>query len=155
MWKNPIRIDAMRESVNRSQIDIKRKICDTETWKKTFISRHILHQHWYTCPIALPVRRNPQRRSLLTVATSAPRIHHLRLSNVLQRISLPVVNRFTRQTLPTANRKHFFINIIGIESYADEKRTGERYSSVGHTSSMIAILTSETSLWTCACASPS
>jgi hypothetical protein len=34
--------------------------------EKTFISRHILHQHWYTCPIALPVRRNPQHRSLLT-----------------------------------------------------------------------------------------
>jgi hypothetical protein len=42
--------------------------------EKTFISRYILQQHWYTCPIALPVRRNPQRRSLLTAvsATSAP-----------------------------------------------------------------------------------
>jgi hypothetical protein len=41
---------------------------------KTFISRHIPPQHWHTCPIALPVRRNPQHRSLLTVvsATSAP-----------------------------------------------------------------------------------
>jgi hypothetical protein len=33
---------------------------------KTFISGHILHQHWFTCPIALPVRRNPQHKSLLT-----------------------------------------------------------------------------------------
>jgi hypothetical protein len=41
--------------------------------KKTFISRHILRQHWYTCPIALSVRQNPQIRNLLTVvsATSA------------------------------------------------------------------------------------
>jgi hypothetical protein len=29
---------------------------------KTFISRNILHQYWYTCPIALPVRRNTQDR---------------------------------------------------------------------------------------------
>jgi hypothetical protein len=46
------------ESVNRSQMDIKRK-----TWYSNverFISRHIIHQHRYTCPIALPVRQNPQ-----------------------------------------------------------------------------------------------
>jgi hypothetical protein len=33
------------ESVNRSQMDTKRKTCDIRTWKKTFISRHIVHQH--------------------------------------------------------------------------------------------------------------
>jgi hypothetical protein len=37
--------------------------------EKTFISRYILHQHWYTCPIALPVRRNPQHRNLLTAVS--------------------------------------------------------------------------------------
>jgi hypothetical protein len=56
-------------------MDTKRKICDIRSWRK-LISRHILHQHWYTCPIALPVRRNPQYsyRSLLITdsATSAP-----------------------------------------------------------------------------------
>jgi hypothetical protein len=31
--------------VNRSQIDIKRKACDIQSWKKTFISGHILHHH--------------------------------------------------------------------------------------------------------------
>jgi hypothetical protein len=41
---------------------------------KTFISRHILHQHWYTCSIILTVRQNPQQRSPMTVvsATSTP-----------------------------------------------------------------------------------
>jgi hypothetical protein len=41
---------------------------------KTFISRHILHQHWYTCPIASPWHRNPQNRSPLTFVsvTSTP-----------------------------------------------------------------------------------
>jgi hypothetical protein len=54
------------ESVNKSQMVIKSKsvIFNLE---ETFISRHIFHQHWYTCPVAFPVRRNPQHRSLLTV----------------------------------------------------------------------------------------
>jgi hypothetical protein len=30
----------IRESVNRSQMDIKRKTCDIQTWKKAFISQH-------------------------------------------------------------------------------------------------------------------
>jgi hypothetical protein len=34
-----------------------------------------------------------------------------------------------------------------------KKRTTERCSSVAHSSSAITILTTETSLWTCACAS--
>jgi hypothetical protein len=85
--------------------------------KKTFISRHILHQHWYTCPIALPVRRNPQHRSLLTVvsATSAS------TSSSSGNICHPAVNRFTRQTLPTVNRKHFFMNSLWIESFCPQK----------------------------------
>jgi hypothetical protein len=65
---------------------IKRKTCNIRTWEK-LISWHILHQHWHTCPIALPVRRNLQRRSLLTFVftNSTP----LRLSNVLERMSWP------------------------------------------------------------------
>jgi hypothetical protein len=54
------------ESVNRSQMDIKRKTCDIQTWKKTFTSWHILQQCWYTCHITLPVHWNQQHRSLLT-----------------------------------------------------------------------------------------
>jgi hypothetical protein len=46
--------------------------------EKTFISRHILHQlHWYTCPMALPVRRNPQRRSFWLSSQPLP---HLRFN---------------------------------------------------------------------------
>jgi hypothetical protein len=33
------------ESVNGTQMDVKRKICDISTWKKRFISRRILQQH--------------------------------------------------------------------------------------------------------------
>jgi hypothetical protein len=40
--------------------------------------------------------------------------HHLRLSNVLERNSRS--SCFMRQTLPTINWKHFFINILCIEN---------------------------------------
>jgi hypothetical protein len=45
--------------------------------------------------------------------------HHLRLSNI--RESDPVVNFFTRQTLPTVNRKHFFMKILRVESSCPQK----------------------------------
>jgi hypothetical protein len=37
-----------------------------EPGKKKFIYRHILHQNWYTRPISLLTRRNPQHISPLT-----------------------------------------------------------------------------------------
>jgi hypothetical protein len=66
------------------------------------------------------VRRNAQHRSILTVvsATSAPpfqRPHHRR--NLFH----PAVNSFTRQTHPTVNRKHFFMNILSIEFSCPQK----------------------------------
>jgi hypothetical protein len=54
----------------------------------------------------------------------------------------PVINRFTWQTVPKINRKHLFMNIFCTESFAHKKRTTEHFSSV-------AILTTETSPWTC------
>jgi hypothetical protein len=59
-----------------------------------------------------------------------------------------VVNPFTRQTLLTVNRKHFFMNILCIESFCPQKHTTERYCSVVHSLSTVAVLTTETSLWT-------
>jgi hypothetical protein len=92
-------------------MDIRRVIFEPE--KKTFISRHILLQHWHTYPIALPVRRNPQHRSLLTVV-SANFAPGRGSSATFER---PWENRFTRQTflykyplhwvlLPTKKKKH-------------------------------------------------
>jgi hypothetical protein len=51
-------------------------------------------------------------------ATSAPPFQHLRHQRNVWR---PVVNRFTGQTLPTVNRKHFFMNIFCIESFRPQK----------------------------------
>jgi hypothetical protein len=124
-----------------------------ETGKeKTFISRHILHQHWYTCPIALPLRRNSQHRNLLTFvsATSAPPFQPLRHQ---QNVCHPVMNRFTRTTLPTVNRKHFFMYILCIESFCSERPHKQRWSSIVYSSSRVTTLTTKTSLWTWACES--
>jgi hypothetical protein len=36
------------------------------------------------------------------------------------------VNRFTRQTLPTVNMQHFFMNILCIESFCPQKNAQEK-----------------------------
>jgi hypothetical protein len=66
----------------------------------------------------------------------------------------PVVNRFTRWTFPTVNMKHFFMNILCIESFCPQKTQKQLCSSVGHSSSTVTILTTATSLRTmrmCVC----
>jgi hypothetical protein len=56
----------------------------------------------------------------------------------------PAVKRLTRQTLPTVNRKHFFMNVLCNESFCPPppqiKCNVERCSSVEHSSSTVAIL---------------
>jgi hypothetical protein len=64
----------------------------------------------------------------------------------------PVVNRFTRQTLPTLNRKHFCMNFVCIESLRPQK-THNRTLLVASTLKHRRHLTTKSSLWTCACAS--
>jgi hypothetical protein len=68
------------------------------------------------------VCRNPQHRGRLTVvsATSAPPFQPLCHQ---WNFSHPEMKGFTWQTLPTVNRKHFFMNtcIICIESFCSQK----------------------------------
>jgi hypothetical protein len=88
--------------------------------------------------MALPVRRNPQHKSLLTVlsATSATPFKPLRnQGNVFH----PVVNRFTQETLPNVSTKHFF----ELSPFAPKKHTIKRCSSSVHSSSTVAILTTK------------
>jgi hypothetical protein len=47
--------------------------------------------------------------------------HRINLLVISETFLEPVVNRFRRQTLPTANRKHFFMNILCIESFCPQK----------------------------------
>jgi hypothetical protein len=106
------------EPVNRSQMDIKSKTCDIRTWKKTFISRNILHQHWYTCPIVLPVRRDPQHRSVLSVvsATSAPgRASSATFERPWANVSSQLWTAYAKN-ISHRKEEHIFINIFCIES---------------------------------------
>jgi hypothetical protein len=74
----------------------------------------------YTCTVALPVRRNPQHRRLLIVvpAPSALPFQPLRQQ---RNVCHPVVTCFTLRTLPTVNRKHFFMNILCIVSFCPQE----------------------------------
>jgi hypothetical protein len=83
MWSRCKQFKYEAESVNRTQMDIKRKTCG-QTCKKTFISQYILHRHWYTWPITLPACQNLQHRNLLTTdsATSTPPFWHHHQQNV-------------------------------------------------------------------------
>jgi hypothetical protein len=129
------------DSINSSQMDIDCKTCDIGTWVgRLFLDISFTNIGW-TCPIALPVRRNPQSSSLLPFVSdnSAPPFHHLRLLIVLERISRRICKRFTLQTLPTVNRNHFFTFILCIESFCYKERTTERCSLVTNSLSMITV----------------
>jgi hypothetical protein len=80
---------------------MKPKTSDIRNCIKTYTSRRILNQHWYTRPIANAFKP-------------------LRLQRNLRH---PILNRFKSQTLPTVNRKHFFTNNLCIESFCPQKRT--------------------------------
>jgi hypothetical protein len=58
----------------------------------------------------------------------------------------PVVNWFTQQTLPTINRKLFFMISFASSAFAHRNYTTEHFSSAVCFSSMVAISTTETSL---------
>jgi hypothetical protein len=118
--------------------------------KETFISRHILHQHWYTCPIALPARRN--RQHTVVSATSASPFHLLPISNVLERISRPSCESFYI-TNASYRKQEIFLYEYPLHSVLlpIKKLITERCSSVVYSSSTVAILTIGTSLWTCVC----
>jgi hypothetical protein len=129
------------KSVNRAQTDIEHAIFEPEN---KIISRYIFHRQRHTRPIASPMRRNSRHRSLFIVvsATSAPPfqpLYHQR------NICHPVVNPFTRQTLPTGTRRYFFMNILYTESFCSQTMHNRTHSSVVQ-SSTVAISTTETSL---------
>jgi hypothetical protein len=103
--------------------------------EETFISRHILRQHWYTCPITLPVHWNLQQGSLLTVvsANSAPHFHYLWLSNVLERISRTSCEPLYMTNTSNHKQEAFFLWIsFPLSPSAHKKCTTERCSLVVH-----------------------
>jgi hypothetical protein len=69
--------------------------------------------------IFLSTRINSSIRCTFVSATWSSIICDFRTS--LREFLNPVVNRFTRQTLPTVCRKHFFMNILCIKSFYPQK----------------------------------
>jgi hypothetical protein len=103
------------EPVNRSQTDIKRKTCDIRPWGggiyfSAYPPPTLIHLSHRFTSASQPTAQKPSdcclRHLRISVSTS---------SSSAKRFP-PKWNRFTRQTLPTINMKHFFMNIICIES---------------------------------------
>jgi hypothetical protein len=103
------------ESVRRPQMVIKLNTCDIRTWRKNLfldISSTNVNTHFsslYQCVETLNIEvldccLRHIRNSTSTFKSSV-------------KISCPVVNCFIRQTIHTVNRKHFFMNILCIETF--------------------------------------
>jgi hypothetical protein len=142
--------------VNRSQVDRKRKTCHIRTWRN-LLFLDISSTNIDTLVPSLYQWVEPRSIEVFWVAsaTSAPPFLHLRLSNVLERISQSSCEPLYATNTAHRKQETFFMNILCIKSFCPQKRKPQqnRCSSVLHSSSMVAILTTETSLWTCVCAS--
>jgi hypothetical protein len=106
----------LRESVNRSQMDIKHKTRDDRTWKKKLL----LDISYTNVDTFAPYRYQcVETRSMKVFWLAFPHFvgHHLRLFNVLRKLLYPVVNCFTWKTRPIVNRKYSFINILCIQFF--------------------------------------
>jgi hypothetical protein len=119
-------------------MDVKRKTCDIRTREK-HLFLDIFSTNTY--PIALPVRRNSQHRSLLTVvpvtsllvSTSSSSAKYLPLS----------FEPFYRMNISHGKQGTF---ILCPGSFSRKKITRELCSSVVYSSSTVTILSIETSL---------
>jgi hypothetical protein len=111
------------ELVNRSQMDIKRKTCDTRTWEKhLFLDISSTN----TDTLVPSLYQYVETRSMEVLWLLSPPLPHLSgiicdFRTSLREFLDPVVNRITRQTLPTVNRKYFFVNILCPESFCRQK----------------------------------
>jgi hypothetical protein len=96
---------------------MKRKSCDIRTWKRRLFldisssNTDTLVASLYQCVET----RSIEVFWLLSQPLPHLVEHHLRLSNV------PVVNRFTPQTRPLVNKKHFYMNFLCNESFCPTK----------------------------------
>jgi hypothetical protein len=97
--------------------------------EKSFIYRHILQQHWYTCPIALPERRIPQHTIILTTVsdTSAPPSSANRLPPRCESLYATNTSHRKQETFLYEYPLHWTL-------LSTKEHTTERWSSVIHSS---------------------
>jgi hypothetical protein len=76
--------------------------------------------------IALPLRRNPKHRSLLSQQLPHLRFNLFVISETLATFLEPDVNCFTRQTLPTVKRKDIFMYILSLSPSAHKEKTHKK-----------------------------
>jgi hypothetical protein len=133
-----------------SQMDIKRRICDIQNCKKKHLFLDIsstntdtLVTSFYQCveTRSVEVPFDCCLSHFGTRATWSSIICDFLTS--MSEFLDPIVNRFTRPALPTVNRKHFFMNILCIESFCPQNRRRERCSSAVHLSSTVALLSTQ------------
>jgi hypothetical protein len=110
-------------------MDVKRKnvILETETKKK----KHLFLDISSTCPIALPVRRETRRVEIFWLLSQPlPHLvrHHLRLSNILERIS----GRSCELIYATDTSQRKQETFLYEYPFANKERTTERCSSIVH-----------------------
>jgi hypothetical protein len=130
-WKE-VTVKYEGESVNRSQMDIKRKTCDIETWEKlflyiSFINIDTIVPSLYQCV---------ETRSIEVFWLLSQAIPHLRFIIWDFRMCLNFSTQLwtaLRQTLATVNRKHFFMNILCIESPCSQKKNAQQNALFGNT----------------------
>jgi hypothetical protein len=129
------------ESVSRSQMDINCKTCDIRTWKNIYFP---------TCPLPTLIRLSHRFTTASKPAT------HKSFDCCLShfRISVSVTSSSAKR-FPLSFEQETFLYEYPLQWVLlhTKKRTTGRCSSVLHSSSTVAILTTETSIWTCACAS--
>jgi hypothetical protein len=145
------------ETVNRSQIELSRKTCDIRNWKRNvFLDISSTNTDILVPSLCLCVEtRSIEVFWLLSQPLPQLIGHYLRLSNILERISGP-----SYEPLSATNTSHRKQEIFIYECPlhwvllpTKKKSTTERCSSVVHPLSTVTILTTEISLWTCACES--
>jgi hypothetical protein len=139
------------ESVKRSQIDMKLKTCDIRTWEKhLFLDTCSTNTDIFVPP---PYEYFETRNIEIFALLSQPLLHlRFKLSVFGETFSTQLWTALAMNT-SYLKQEHFFMNTLRTEFFCPQKCTTERCSLVVHTSSKFVILTTETSLWTCACAS--
>jgi hypothetical protein len=105
---------------------------------KTFISRQIFHQHWYTCPIALIVLRNSEHKFLWLLSQPFPLLRfNLFAINKTSAIQLWIALRY-KHFPPQTENIYLWIS-FALRPFAHRKRTTGLCSSVLYFSSTVVI----------------